>query len=136
MKNIESFKLFENNRENRWLRKLIKDIKKLKSNPLYQNEERKSNKILCLENRERIFKILKELFRCKLVSRKYGYLYVTAPIKNTEDKGLGMVIFELEDEYFQVVFFIQNTDLENINFICDQESGLYSLMKEIKKIID
>lgn len=136
MKNIESFKLFENIRGDRWLKKLMKEIKKLKSNPLYHNEERNNSEISYLENKERIFKRLKELFGCKLVSKDSSYLCVTVPIKNTESKGLGMFIFELEDEYFQVMCFIQNTDLENVNFICDQESGLYSLMEEIKKLLN
>lgn len=142
MKNIKSFKIFENYRGKNWIDYLSKGLGKLKSNPSYWYEEKREEHSIEFNNIDRISQNIREIFNDN------GYAYngyknlitFSVWIKYSGSKSLVFNIRELDDEYFWVKVYLHRSRLHKIGFayyyICDQESGLYSLLREIKKLLD
>lgn len=141
MKNIESFKVFEKYRGKNWFDNLFKGLEKLKSNPSYWYEKKKDEYSIDLSNEYRIGQNIREIFNDD-VSTYNGYatsIIFSVWIKYSGSKFLIFNILELEDEYFWVKVYLHQSRSHKIKssyYICDQESGLYSLLREIKKLLD
>jgi hypothetical protein len=144
MKNLKSFKVFEKYRGDEWFENLFKDFERLKHNPSYWNEE-KSNEIkITLTNRDRIIQNIKEIFNGAVsihdsLNNKEYEIYFYKFIDYSKNNYLKFRIREIDDEYFWIrVYLHEQVQYVHhmIYYICDQEEGLYSLLKEIKKLLD